>query len=399
MTKRTPELTPLQSATIATNAYAVNAEDLGSPEIFDLGIDGIFELRRPHALSSDDESAILSSRTGPMFFRDKRGFGFIAEGKGEFEGDVLVSMRGTEGWRDWVTDGNFALTVARGQIVHSGFNNTFKLMEPMLSEYMSRRKERLRTVHCVGHSLGGALATMTADLYSEARVPCKLYTFGCPRVGDEGFARKLSRNVGGNNMFRVYNSGDPVPMVPLFPYVHTPVGDLGIELDRNFLTVNPWAHRMKKAYKAPIAEHTEWESLRRATAARDWEQQAIALLDRASESGGIPGGFMGSMTLLLAIRRVLRRLIKQVLSIGVGLPFLGAVTILDYLARMLESAVTYGPELASQAKTAINMIFTFLGRTWDNTVSLTRQFLSWVLRLLFNSVRDAVLAAMGYLNA
>ncbi|WP_350643813.1 hypothetical protein, partial [Psychrobacter sp. HY3-MNA-CIBAN-0198] len=45
------------------------------------------------------------------------------------------------------------------------------------------------TVHCVGHSLGGAVASLVAD-WAKRRFSSdvKLYTFGAPKVGLTNFA-------------------------------------------------------------------------------------------------------------------------------------------------------------------------------------------------------------------
>ena len=47
-------------------------------------------------------------------------------------------------------------------------------------------------VTVVGHSLGGALATRAAELVTELELKnVRLYTFGCPRVGNAAFAKAL----------------------------------------------------------------------------------------------------------------------------------------------------------------------------------------------------------------
>jgi hypothetical protein len=67
-----------------------------------------------------------------------------------------------------------------------------------------------------GHSLGGALATLSARHveamdYFRADQPLSLYTFASPRVGDPVFAQSFQRT----ETFRVANSEDLVPNIPL----------------------------------------------------------------------------------------------------------------------------------------------------------------------------------------
>jgi len=68
---------------------------------------------------------------------------------------------------------------------------------------------------CVGHSLGGALASLAAAWAAEQYplTPVTLYTFGQPRPGDKAFAKHLE-SVGGY-IVRVAHSNDLIPMAPL----------------------------------------------------------------------------------------------------------------------------------------------------------------------------------------
>jgi len=68
----------------------------------------------------------------------------------------------------------------------------------------------------VGHSLGGAFATLAALDASLGHIIDKdrihLYTYGCPRVGDFNFANAVVNNVG--EIQRVTHHRDMVPHVP-----------------------------------------------------------------------------------------------------------------------------------------------------------------------------------------
>jgi hypothetical protein len=73
----------------------------------------------------------------------------------------------------------------------------------------------------VGHSLGGAVATLAAAYLRAGGIPTELYTYGAPRVGNEEFANFVSRQAGGH--YRITHGADPVPKVPpfAFGYRHT----------------------------------------------------------------------------------------------------------------------------------------------------------------------------------
>ena len=69
------------------------------------------------------------------------------------------------------------------------------------------------------HSLGGALATLGANwIKAQYKVPVKLYTFGSPRVGHNPFAIQSETSL--NGIYRAVHRSDPVPMVPVWPFVH-----------------------------------------------------------------------------------------------------------------------------------------------------------------------------------
>lgn len=54
-----------------------------------------------------------------------------------------------------------------------------------------------KPLYVIGHSLGGAMATIAAvDLRVKLRLPdVRLYTFGSPRVGNEIFSRFVRKHV------------------------------------------------------------------------------------------------------------------------------------------------------------------------------------------------------------
>ena len=125
-----------------------------------------------------------------------------------------------------MADLNFAKTVFEGVKVHQGFLRELLLVWHMIAEDL----EELAgddPVFATGHSLGGAMATLSSHFYEYDR----LVTFGEPRVG-----HRLHRllKVPAERHIRYVNGNDPVPDLPpsflmfehhgLLRWLHHPLG-------------------------------------------------------------------------------------------------------------------------------------------------------------------------------
>ena len=153
---------------------------------------------------------------GVLFDADTDTQGFVAVRQpDDVPGMAVVSFRGTQQVRDWMTNlkahkvavrsANPASSRTLGH-VHRGFNRAYKSVEPQIVEYLKGFEEY--PLYITGHSLGGALATLaTWHMPGEKLAAC--YTFGAPRVGDSQLLDQFRTPV-----YRVVNGADPVPMVP-----------------------------------------------------------------------------------------------------------------------------------------------------------------------------------------
>jgi triacylglycerol lipase len=162
---------------------------------------------------------------------------------------ILVAFRGTDPLKpiDWFTDFD-ALQQHDdfpGARVHKGFDDALDAVwrskgEEVLPQRLAARGDR--KVWITGHSLGGALAELAAAKAAiVSGIPVQgVYTFGQPRVGDEGFARKVNE-VLGSRIFRFINNHDIVPRVPLFSMGYRHFADellfKGITLENHVLGV------------------------------------------------------------------------------------------------------------------------------------------------------------------
>ncbi len=373
-------LNPRQAAAIAAGVYDLRDDDLTTIRQFKrnaLGTQGLFSI---------DDASRFTGRSGVQLFNTLSGFGFIAAGEGQFAGDVLIATRGTDLAVDWLTDLNIGWKAGpSGTIVHAGFNATWKSFAPVLQKFLAGRNPT--RIHCVGHSLGGALAFLNADYIAANRMAeVRVYTFGAPRTGLQPFARQLTERVGTDNILRVSHPSDPVPMIPLFPFHHVPFEAEELQIAQTTKSsISGAAHKMRDSYIPGVADVTDWEQLRVRPRSR---LEIDSLLD-----GAAAGDQKGSASLLDKIKRVLYYFLN-----GVSLTFSVGFTVLDQLASMLARAAQVTKEMSRGIEMLVGMIFRFLGRTALTGVQLTTAFLRWVLDLLFNAVRLAAHRAVSLLR-
>lgn len=185
-------------------------------------------------------------------------------GKGPLNGHIFLLFRGTEYLADWLTNLNVLVSrSACGEPVHDGFNQAFMSMKPQTADFLNALpKDKIKAIHCIGHSLGGALATICAEWITRAYgYKPYLYTFGSPRVGLIGFADMCTKRVGVNKIFRVYHKTDIVPFIPTWPFYHTP--SFGLDYYLYSPGNIPWAtyHNMKTYVKSISDIGDSWKLL------------------------------------------------------------------------------------------------------------------------------------------
>ncbi|MER3433777.1 MAG: lipase [Leptolyngbya sp. ERB_1_1] len=131
----------------------------------------------------------------------------------------IIVFRGTSNPKEWLA--NFQASqsdyvqsgVTRGR-VHTGFLRLYNQLSDQVRSAANRFNPAL-PCFVVGHSLGGALATLaTADLAQNSALKnqLRLYSYAAPRVGDQSFAQFFSTI--SPNSYRIINLTDIVPTVP-----------------------------------------------------------------------------------------------------------------------------------------------------------------------------------------
>ncbi|OLP16648.1 lipase [Leptolyngbya sp. 'hensonii'] len=188
--------------------------------------------------------------------------------------DLILVFRGSESSVDWKTDFDtrqdraefdkqvirqeiasqrdkvypYAGSSSSGALMHRGFVNAYFSVREQIHESINRHEVSQVTV--TGHSLGGALAILCAvDIqynFSE-KVTVEVYTFGAPKVGNDGFRDSFNRRVPSSYHF-IYGM-DIVPELPRWWQGYRPVDQdfrIGPRFSWNFISARVKDHAIEK---------------------------------------------------------------------------------------------------------------------------------------------------------
>ncbi|MDH5179183.1 MAG: lipase family protein [Gammaproteobacteria bacterium] len=362
-------LKPIEAAYAADNVYRVmHSNDL---TVFHPSIEEHFNLSAGKRISGTSGALLLKSKTG---------FGVISKGKGDYRGDAIMVFRGTKLMpHDLITDANVGFqTSATGKIVHAGFNNVFKSMEGEIARFL--RGLNPHRIHCVGHSLGGALATLAADYVAEKNIARPvLYTFGCPRVGGRTFAESLTHEAGESNIFRVYHKNDPVSMIPLWPFIHVPMPGTECFVDSSLSLLQ--AHSMEN-YINSVSSANSYSSLKIKQPGMDWDSQVEAWLGSKS----VVGFTIHTMKMIHNAIMYLVKKVFKLLGIGIQAGLSAGLTFLDQLSMLLAKGAKASKEVAEGVGNLLTRILAMLGRGLRKIGEVTIDFIRWVFSTLSRSL-------------
>ena len=135
--------------------------------------------------------------------------------------EIIIVCRGTQPseFHDIAADLKFRLVpnkFGKGKI-HRGFQESVdKLWDELIC--IVRKVYCKQELWICGHSLGAAMALILAfrfQIEDSLPNPVALYTYGCPRTGNQIFVRELK-----TKHFRWVNNADIVTRVPIWPYWH-----------------------------------------------------------------------------------------------------------------------------------------------------------------------------------
>ena len=328
------------------------------------------------------------------------GFGYVLSFSRAGRRHVVVATRGTRAEHskaDLYTDARASMASMAGiGPVHHGFRNTFDSVKIGLARD-DRRIMDADVVHCVGHSLGGAVATLVAAHFGGRGKDVKLYTFGSPRVGALGSSAAMESLLGKRNIFRVAHDLDPVTMVGPYPFSH--VNGLPTD-DNNMILVSPTGkllsvanHDMGEYVRSIGSPEVSWATVRLASQDVDRDNAVLARwLLRSSDNPGwmTQGAAQGLSYLMKAFSHVL----KVAGYVGVqGLTAIDmfCVTLANNLTRQVEA----NPELMGWLQQAAGWArFVIVGAA-DITAKVIRGILITMMSVLRPIATHAIVNAFG----
>lgn len=372
------DLTPKQAASLSNEVYALTK--------FPILQDAITHLNHQYGgnLSFYEESMLKGKTGGPGFIKVRTAFGFLLLGQKNLKGHAFILFRGTQYLADWLTNLNLTLSAsAGGQPVHDGFNKAFHSMLPQISAFVDSLPSGTR-IHCLGHSLGGALATIAAEWVRKNTIHFpKLYSFGSPRVGLIGFSEKCTRLLSDTNIYRAYHRTDIVPCIPIWPFVHTPSTDRDFFLPSPGLV--PWKTYHDMALYQDSVENKSWEAIRAMRPAARTDSGIEAWL----RSKPVIGQTMSAIEWLNdAIIYVVKKCMEfagRVINFTATTYF----TLMDQLAMVLNSGVKLLVGTVSLVALLVKKIMEFLGlRSVPESAHITHDFLRNLLLKLSSRVNE-----------
>jgi triacylglycerol lipase len=293
---------------------------------------------------------------------------------------LVIATRGTRpemGYPDLLTDVNISSNrhMPGAGPIHSGFFDTYNSLKPTLLEVENAIKHA-DFIHCVGHSLGGAVANLVAIHCAQLGAEVKLYTFGAPRVGlhDALYDKVLVNYLGAENIFRVSHSLDPIPMIPVAPYIHVLPS---IKDANNFFISSPVNSISLDNHDTGNYIHSvqdkSWDEIRSAKLKEGYLNKQYFNQWRASESWlkqSVGASINASMSLL---QRIFQGLID---TVGIGLK--DVATVID----LLVVAIQKGVEIFQISKSFVTKFLSDCAKMFGFAVDVSQEILIKLLRKL-----------------
>lgn len=385
------EIVPKIAAQLAEEVYAVQQQ-----------IDVDLFMMNPIFSSAPGHTRTVQATLGTRLINTRDGFCVAARGSAGYEKDLFLMFRGstTKNYgADWFSNARCGVQSSPGGLVHVGFSHIFKSMQKTIDDFVTAqlndRANPIQTIHCVGHSLGGAVATMAADWAKrKTNKTVFLYTFGAPKPGFENFAKSLTKLLGANNIHRTYHATDPVPMVPLYPFTHSPMPGTGHLRGSSHSLLSAGAHDMGE-YMASVKQ-LNWTDMKTPPPPPDYDR----VVEKWLEAEGSLNPFNAETWKW--IDAGLQYVLKKILGVAATLlqgAFTGALTLADKIAWILQKGIDLTIEEGKWVFLLMRKMMRVLGMKVANTVQeLTRALMRVVLERIMEKITQEARKALLHLT-
>jgi hypothetical protein len=369
-------LTPKYAAYLASNVYDIKSVITRE--------DFLDEYKSDMEISS---AKIASGVTGGYILNKPHVMAVFSAGKGEYKGQAFVAIKGTASLYDALTDLNTGLRTSHtGCSVHQGFYYAFNSILPELRQFVSGLNG-VAVVHCVGHSLGGAIATLAADwIRAASAVPSvKLYSFGSPRVGLEMFANKCTTQVKAENIYRAHHQTDPIPMVPTWPFYHVPASTVGY-LIYSPVATKPWEYHLMKHYIASAKKAGSWSTIKNNRPAGYLD----ATVERWLKSDGVLSFTANTLELLNAALLYVIKKVVNVAGVLLVAAAASAFTLLDRMAIFMAKAAKLSVDVSVWVFHLVKKMAALIGVVVKKGTDLTVEFIRAVFLRLHQKLSNVI---------
>ena len=161
----------------------------------------------------------------------------------------IIAFRGTQQGRDWLTDALVVPVPYAGRLCHGGFVAAHASVWKEVEKHIDPKK---RTLIC-GHSLGGALAELSAAKLNGKHNNINLVTFGKPNTFFKGFKKPMTLDT----QISCVNGSDAVARIPRLCYGPSKSQDMLYFSNGGVDYINPSSYLRKKdrGIKDRISDH------------------------------------------------------------------------------------------------------------------------------------------------
>ena len=406
-------LTPREASHIATNAYFALENWINKKPVAGTEARGIVENRvlgagnlgsnqlangnptlRGTGLANSKLGNLHEAKTG---INTTSGFGYTLTYRGNGRTHAIIAMRGTRpelaNFPDLLTDFRGSLTSCTDiGVVHKGFKRTFDSVMPSLDRD-SDVIAKADVLHVVGHSLGGAVATIIAAHYAGRGKPVNLYTFGSPRVGGMGSHKALEHRIGKQNIYRVAHDLDPISLIGPFPYVHVngAVGDqnnmtLPSPSGSLFSTAN---HDMAAYIDSAGGANQTWHAVRSYSGRVNHDNSILArwLLHAGNNPGWVQYASAKTLGILFKMFSHALRTISTAVIMG--------LTAVDLLAEVLIYGMHKAKQLGEQILQLLGYAATWAGITIASGAQFTAEIIGRILDKMLSTLRQLAVSSLA----